>query len=139
MSPARTFSDRDYARLLAVRSRLRRFEHWSAAQAADEGLTASQHQLMLAVRGHDDAAGPTIGEVAEYLMVKHNTAVGLVDRTAEAGLLERVRDASDHRIVRLRLTVVGARRLAALSAAHLEELSRLTPLFEALLTDLRAT
>lgn len=137
MGRRRALSDRDYARLLAVRSRLRRFEHWSAEQAAGEDLTASQHQLLLAVRGHEGDAGPTIGEVAEYLRVKHNTAVGLVDRTAEAGLLERVRDSTDHRIVRLQLTGSGSRRLESLSAAHLEELSRLTPLFEALLSDLR--
>jgi DNA-binding MarR family transcriptional regulator len=137
MAAGRTLSDRDYARLLAVRSRLRRFEHWSAEQAGTQDLTASQHQLLLAVRGHEGDAGPTIGDVAEYLMVKHNTAVGLVDRTVEAGLLARTRDAVDHRIVRLRLTRTGARRLAALSAAHLEELSRLSPLFEGLLSDLR--
>lgn len=137
MAVGRALSDRDYARLLAARSRLRRFEHWSAEQAGGHGLTASQHQLLLAVRGHEGAEGPTIGDVADYLMVKHNTAVGLVDRTVEAGLLRRVRDAADHRIVHLRLTRTGGRRLAALSAAHLEELSRLSPLFEGLLSDLR--
>ena len=137
MAAGRTLTDRDYARLLAVRSRLRHFEHWSAEQAGTQGLTASQHQLLLAVRGHPGDAGPTIGEVADYLMVKHNTAVGLVDRTVEAGLLERARDGDDHRIVRLKLTRTGGRRLAALSAAHLEELSRLSPLFEGLLSDLR--
>ena len=137
MSGGRALSERDYARLLAVRTRLRRFERWSAEQAATQELTASQHQLLLAVRGHDGLAGPTIGDVAEYLMIKHNTAVGLVDRTAEAGLLERVRDPSDHRIVRLKLSRSGSRRLAALSAAHLAELSQLAPLFEGLLSDLR--
>ena len=63
---ARTqISDHDYARLLAVRTGLRRFEHWSAEQAAEHGLTPSQHQLLLSVRGHDEAAGPTIGQVAD--------------------------------------------------------------------------
>ena len=130
---ARTqISDHDYARLLAVRTRLRRFEHWSAEQAAEHGLTPSQHQLLLSIRGHDEAAGPTIGQVADYLMIRHNTAVELVDRTQELGLIERRRDQADHRVVRLALTAEGRRRLAALTGAHVEELSRLGPMIESL-------
>lgn len=124
--------ERDYARLLAVRTRLRRFEHWSAEQALAHGLTSSQHQLLLAVRGHADAAGPTISDAAEYLMIRHNTAVELVNRTQELGLLVRVRDASDHRAVRLVLTPNGRSRLASLATAHVEELSRLAPMIDAL-------
>lgn len=126
-------SERDYARLLGVRTALRRFEHWSAQAAADHGLTASQHQLMLAVRGDDTPGGPTIGQVADYLLIRHHSAVELVDRTERAGLVVRVRDDADHRAVRLQVSVDGARILAALSAAHLEELSRLTPLIESMI------
>ena len=129
-------TDRDYARLLAVRTGLRRFERWSAEQAAAHGLTASQHQLLLAVRGHDEPAGPTIGQVADYLMVRHNTAVELVDRTQDLGLLERRRDADDHRAVRLSLTQLGHERLEELSEAHIEELARLRPMIEELLSEL---
>jgi len=125
---ATRLTEADYARLLAVRSRLRRFEHWSAERAGEHGLTGSQHQLLLAVRGHRGPAAPTIGEVAGYLMVRHNTAVELVDRTQELGLLERHRDPDDHRVVRLTLTRAGQARLAALSAAHLEELTRVARL-----------
>jgi DNA-binding MarR family transcriptional regulator len=129
-------SDRDYARLLALRTRLRRFEHWSAEQATAHGLTASQHQLLLAVRGHPYADGPTIGEIADYLMVRHNTAVELVDRTQDVGLLERSRDSDDHRIVRLSLTDEGAARVAELAGAHIEELSRIGPMIDALTAEL---
>lgn len=129
-------SERDYARLLAIRTRLRAFEHWSAQRAADSGLTASQHQLLLAVRGHGEDAGPTIGQVAEYLMIRHNTAVELVDRTQDLGLLERRRDPDDHRAVRLALTNLGHERLEALSEAHIEELARLRPMIEELLSEL---
>jgi len=131
--PKKPIKDSDYARLLAVRTGLRQFERWSAEQAAGHGLTASQHQLMLAIRGHGEPQGPTIGQVAEYLLVKHHSAVELVDRTERAGLVVRARDADDHRVVRLRLSPVGRRTLAALTAAHLEELARLIPLFESLI------
>lgn len=114
-----------YRRLLALRTGLRRFAHWSAEQAKAAGLTPTQHQLLLAVRGHEGTSGPSLGDVAESLMVRHHSVVGLVDRAEAAGLLRRRRDEVDHRVVRLELTPLGEARLAALSALHLEELRRL--------------
>lgn len=125
-------TDADYTRLLRLRTRLRKFEHWSAEQAAAMGLTASQHQLLLAIRGHKDDDGPTIGDVADYLLVRHNTAVELVNRTQELGLIDRHRDGSDHRVVRLALTEEGRKRLNALSADHIEELARLAEVVDEL-------
>src|SRR5262245_20149809 len=119
--------DADYRRLLQFRTSLRRFLRWSEEQAEKAGLTAAQHQLLLAVRGHDGDRGPTIGDVAGYLMLRHHSAVGLVDRAVKAGLVERQEDAGDRRIVRLRLTPLGAQTLQQLSAAHLEEIKRLAP------------
>lgn len=136
MTIARPVTDGDYHRLLSVRTRLRSFERWSAERSAEFGLTASQHQLLLAVRGHDETAGPTISHVADYLLIRHNSAVELIDRTQELGLLTRERDPIDHRVVRLKLTPEGLRMLKALSGAHLEELARLTPMIEAVLRSL---
>jgi DNA-binding MarR family transcriptional regulator len=119
-------SDRDYQRLLEFRTQLRRFLRWSEEQAEALGITTAQHQLLLAVRGHADRRGPTVGDVAEALLLRHHSAVGLVDRTVDAGLLRRESDPDDHRRVRLRLTGAGDRKLARLSRRHLEELDRLT-------------
>jgi DNA-binding MarR family transcriptional regulator len=118
-------TDADYEDLLALRTGLRRFLRWSEQQAETTGLTPAQHQLLLAVRGHTDPRGPTIGEVADYLLLRHHSAVGLIDRADAAGLVQRVRDPEDHRVVRLQLTAKGDKRLEALSATHLEELQRL--------------
>lgn len=120
-----TPNDEDYARLLEFRDSLRRFLRWSEEQAEAAGLTPAQHQLLLAVRAN--TGDPTIGEVADHLLLRHHSAVGLVDRTVRAGLLKRVPDPVDHRVVRLRLTPTGAARLRRLAAAHLEELRRLAP------------
>lgn len=122
-----TLPDEVYARLLALRTGLRHFERWSESQARAAGLTPAQHQLLLAMRGHGDPRGPTIGEVADYLLLLHNSAVGLIDRAEAAGLVTRTRDEEDHRVVRLHLTEEGAERLEVLSALHLEELKRLAP------------
>lgn len=127
-----TLEQRHYERLLAFRTGLRRFLRWSADQAAQAGMTPAQHQLLLAIRGHPDPAGPTIREVAEYLLVRHHSAVELVDRAVAAGLVERTQDGDDGRVVRLRLSAEGAERLARLSALHLEELRRFEPHLEAL-------
>jgi DNA-binding MarR family transcriptional regulator len=122
---ASELSDRDYRRLLEFRTELRRFLHWSEAQAALEGLTAAQHQLLLAVRGHPGPGAATVGDVAEALLLRHHSATGLVDRTVAAGYLRRTRDRDDQRVVRLELTAAGTRTLARLSVLHLEELARL--------------
>jgi DNA-binding MarR family transcriptional regulator len=121
--------DDDYARLLALRTELRRFEAWSREEASRFGLTGAQHQLLLAVRGHDDQRGPTVGELAEYLLVRHHSVGELIDRTAELGFVRRRPDDDDHRVVRVELTGQGERAVQALSAVHLAELRRLAPLF----------
>jgi DNA-binding MarR family transcriptional regulator len=138
MARARQLSERDYARLLAVRTKLRRFERWSAEQATAHGLTASQHQLLLAIRGHDEPQGPTIGQIADYLLIRHHSAVELIDRSENAGLLTRERDRQDQRAVRLRLAPKALRTLEALSNAHIQELASLTPMFESMIGDLAA-
>ena len=139
MGPRETTSreptDEDYRRLLQFRTGLRRFLHWSEEQAAAVGISPAHHQLMLAIRGHAGPDAPTIGDVAGALLLRHHSAVGLVDRAVDAGLVVRERDAADHRIVRLRLTALGARRLRQLSAAHLEELGRVAPRFGAIWSD----
>jgi DNA-binding MarR family transcriptional regulator len=124
---SRRITDADYRRLLEFRTGLRRFLHWSEEQARAVGVSPAQHQLMLAVRGHRGERGPTIGDVADYLLLRHHSAVELVDRAEDAGLVRRGHDPDDHRIVRLRLTTHGADKLRQLTAVMLEELARLSP------------
>jgi DNA-binding MarR family transcriptional regulator len=119
--------DADYQRLLEFRDGLRRFLHWSEEQAAAVGLTPAQHQLLLAVRGHAGTQGPTVGDVADHLLLQRHSVVGLINRAEAGGLLARTSDPDDHRVVRLKLTKRGERRLEQLSALHLEELQRLAP------------
>ena len=117
--------DADYQRLLILRTSLRQYLHWSEQQAQVVGLTPAHHQLLLAIRGHDDPRGPTIGDVAGYLLLKHHSTVELAQRVGALGLIERVEDPDDGRVVRLVLTPKGAAALEKLAALHLEELSRL--------------
>lgn len=137
MSPTTdSLTDADYQRLLAFRDGLRRFLHWSEGQARAVGLSGAQYQLLLAVRGHGEP--PSISEIAEHLLSRHHSVVELVDRAEQQGLLQRAADADDQRVVRVHLTRHGEQKMAALAAAHLEELSRLRPSFTSLWAHLPA-
>ena len=118
----------DYEALLAFRTALRRFNRWSEGQARGVGLTHAQHQLLLAVKGHADERGPTIGDVASYLLLRHHSAVELINRAQAAGFVERQRDADDARVVRLRLTEQGESCIEKLTQLHVDELQQLAPL-----------
>ena len=123
MNDDNPLSDADFAELLRFRDALRRFLRWSEDRARAAGLTPAQHQLLLAIRGH--GAAPTVGEVADHLLLRHHSVVELVDRAERAGLVARTEDPDDHRAVRLTLTADGAARLGGLTVVHLDELRRL--------------
>jgi DNA-binding MarR family transcriptional regulator len=121
-----TLEQSDFEHLLELRTGLRRFIRWSDQQAQAAGLTPAKHQLLLAIKGHPDASGPTIGEVAEYLVLRHHSAVGLIDRAVKDGLVQRNRDRGKG-VVRVTLTRAGADKLDALAETHLAEIEHLAP------------
>lgn len=128
----RPLEQSDFELLLRLRTGLRRFLRWSERESRAAGITPAQHQLLLAIKGHPDPRGPTIGDVATYLVVQHHTAVSLVDRAAAAGLVRRNADRANASVVRLSLTAAGRERLEALTHHHREELAHLAPTMRAL-------
>lgn len=128
-------TQRDYEHLLAFRTRLREFQHWSEVQAHAAGLTHVQHQLLVAVKGHPGDQPPAVGDLAGYLLLRPHSAVELVNRTAAAGFVRRVADPDDGRVVRVMLTARGERSLAELTPAHVRELHHLAEMLNALLNE----
>jgi DNA-binding MarR family transcriptional regulator len=128
----RQLTREDYENLLAFRASVRRFQHWSQTQARGAGLTPAQHQLLLAIKGHPAAHGPTVGDLAGYLLLRPHSTVELVDRAEAAGLVERWDDDDDGRLTRVRLTSDGENRLDRLAPAHLDELENLAPVLDQL-------
>ncbi len=122
--PHRALSQADYHLLAEFRWLLRQFQAFSEAAATEAGLTPQQHQALLAIKGF--AGAPTIGDLAERLLVRHNTTVGLVDRLERMRLLTRKADPADRRRVTLALTAKAEDTLAALTASHRDELRRLS-------------
>jgi DNA-binding MarR family transcriptional regulator len=89
---------------------------------------------MLAIKGFPTGGPVTVGDLAERLRIRHHSAVELVDRLEEAGLVVRQPDRDDHRRVFLGLTARADEHLAELSAAHLDELSRIQPMLSKVLS-----
>jgi len=117
----------DFEHLLELRTGLRRFLRWSEDQARAAGLTAAKHQLLLAIKGDPNPAGPTIGEIADHLVLRHHSAVGLVDRAVKDGLVQRNPDPASKSVMRVTLTRAGAAKLDALAEAHVQEIAHLAP------------
>lgn len=118
----------DYRALSHFRYQIRRFLHFSEEAARAEGLEPQQHQMLLAIQALHGGEPPTVGELAEHLVLRHHSAVGLLDRLEARGLAARIRGESDRRQVRVRLTPEGAEKLLRLSALHQEELRHSGPL-----------
>ena len=91
------------------------------------GLTPHHHEALLAIQGFPGRDYVTMGELAERLQVRHNGAVGLVDRLVAEALVERRPADSDRRQVYVTLTPRGKELLARLSAVHRTELLHIGP------------
>ena len=97
---------------------------FSEAAAQAHGLTAQQHQAILAIKGHAIGERSTIGDLAEQLIIRHHSAVELVDRLSRAGLVARHTAEDDRRNVLIALTPKAEALLEELSSIHIEELRR---------------
>ena len=124
----------DFERLLEFRVTLRRFQRWSEDQAQAAGLTHVQHQLLVAVKGHPGAKPPTMGDLAGYLLLRPHSAAELVNRAEAAGLVERMPDPDDGRVVRVGLTAEGDLVLQKLTRAHLDQFRDLAAVLNEFIT-----
>jgi DNA-binding MarR family transcriptional regulator len=64
-----------------------------------------------------------MGELARRAAVTEKTATGLVDRLERDGLVQRLRDEADRRVVRVRPTPRGTRLARRLDAEMLDKLT----------------
>jgi DNA-binding MarR family transcriptional regulator len=124
----------DYQALAAFRRALRHFTSFSEQAARQAGLTPQQHQALLAIKGAPGANPLIIGDLAQALLIRPHSAVELVDRLVQLGLVERRGDTTDHRRVHIVLTPQSDRLLHELSSAHLNELRAIRPVLLDLLS-----
>lgn len=133
--PAR-LGDEEYRALAAFRHALRSFLHFSEAAAETLGLTPQQHQALLSIRGAPGGGRLTIGALAEQLLIRPHSAVGLVSRLAAEKLVRREEGSADRRMVHVVLTAKAETLLERLSRAHRDELRRIGPSLRTLLARL---
>jgi DNA-binding MarR family transcriptional regulator len=115
-------SDRDYQALGAFRSAMREFLAFSEEGAEEQGLTSQQHQALLAIRTHTGGEAMTIGELANCLLIKHHSAIGLIARLIEGGFVDRRPSEIDRRRVLVALTMKGSAALEKISVRNLGQL-----------------
>jgi DNA-binding MarR family transcriptional regulator len=91
---------RDFRRIL------RRFERLTNAQIKNccSGVTLAQCVVLLEVEEH---GRPTMGQLASQLRLDNSTLSRTVDGLVGSGLVERLRDDRDRRVVWIRLTSQG--------------------------------
>jgi DNA-binding MarR family transcriptional regulator len=108
--------------LAEFRYALRLFLNFSERASLEEGVSVQHYQLLQVIATVPDGAGASIGFVAERMVLRHNSAVELIDRAARSGLVKRKIDLKDLRRSLVVLTPKGEEILARLARAHLAEL-----------------
>jgi DNA-binding MarR family transcriptional regulator len=126
---------RDYAQLAGFRHALLGFLRFSEGAAAEAGLTSQHYQALLVLRGWPQDRPVSISDLAQQLLIKHNSAVGLVDRLAAEGLVTRETSSTDRRKVELALSPRGRQVLAKLASMHRRELERIGPVLQRLVVE----
>jgi DNA-binding MarR family transcriptional regulator len=112
------------AELAEFRYRLRRFLGFSESAADRVGISVQQYQLLQVIASVRQGHSSSITYVAERMLLRHNSAVELVDRAERSGLVKRVADEADHRRSLVEITDRGSRILIALVEEHLREIER---------------
>jgi DNA-binding MarR family transcriptional regulator len=123
--------------MAAFRYQLRLFLRFSEEAAQQVGLTPQQHQALLTIKGFPGRDYVTVGELAQWLQIKHHSAVGLVNRLVAQELVVRKTATEDRRQVYITLTSRGTEMLSELTAAHRQEIQRMRTTLEALLEQIK--
>jgi DNA-binding MarR family transcriptional regulator len=114
--------DADYRALADFRYQIRRYLNFSEQASRGAGLEPQQYLLLLTVRGLPDGAEATIRTLASRLLIRHHSAVELVDRLEKRGMVRRAQSKTDRRQVLVRLTTRGEHTLEKLARQRLAEL-----------------
>jgi DNA-binding MarR family transcriptional regulator len=124
----------DYATLAEWRYQLRLLLGRRETAARAVGVAPQQYVLLLQIKGLEARGAVTIGMLAERLQIRHHSAVELVDRLVERGMVARRRHEGDRRQVVVMLRPAGEAVLRRLALNSLAELRAEAP---ALLATLR--
>lgn len=111
-------------KLAQFRFEMRGFLSFSESAAEAAGISAQQYQLMQVIAAMAEGKGASISYLAERMILRHNSAVELVDRAVRAGLVKRTTDDEDLRRSIVVMTPEGVTLMKRLVDAHLAEIER---------------
>jgi DNA-binding MarR family transcriptional regulator len=112
----------EFQALAELRYKIRSFLKEGDAAARLAGLEPQQYLLLLAIRGLSPDTPPKIQTFAERLALKHHSAVELVDRLEQRGLVRRTRGKEDRRQVLVSLLPRGEKLLEKVVQQRIGEL-----------------
>ncbi len=122
MSVLKNVNGFDFSALAEFHYQIRRLMKGNGNGTRPAGSERLQHNLVLNVRGLPPDVKPTIGTLAKRLQIRHHSAVELIDRLEEQGLIERRRDEVDRRQVTIHLTAKGNRLATQIAQQNCDEL-----------------
>ena len=112
----------EFRALAELRYKIRSFLKEGDAAARVAGLEPQQYLMLLAIRGLAPELPPKIQTFAERLSLKHHSAVELVDRLEQRGLVRRTRSKEDRRQVLVSLLPRGEKLLETVVQQRISEL-----------------
>ena len=112
----------EYQAMAELRYRIRLFLREGDAAARSSGLEPQQYLLLLAIRGMPEGASAKIQFLADSLLIRHHSAVELVDRLESNGYVRRARGKADRREVYVSLLPKGQRVLERVVQQRISEL-----------------
>src|SRR5436190_12257680 len=88
------------------------------------GLTLPQAFVMGTLAGYGGRA--TMSDIARLTYQSAATVTGIIDRLADAGLVERERDRVDRRVVYVHITEAGTSKLDEIGTERRKQMERMT-------------
>ncbi|HWG04343.1 MAG TPA: MarR family transcriptional regulator [Beijerinckiaceae bacterium] len=112
----------DLEALASFRHALRQFLATADVELDRFGLGPRRYQAMLAIQAHRTGSHLSVGELADLLLIRHNTAAELVKRLERAGLVRKWYDPADRRRALLALSDEGQATLGEIATTQLQRL-----------------
>jgi DNA-binding MarR family transcriptional regulator len=122
MNERNSFSTNRLHKLAEFRFQLRKFLRFSEVAAEAAGISVQQYQMLQVIAAMPPGHGASISYLAERMILRHNSAVELVDRAVRAGMVRRESDDEDLRRSIVRLMPEGEKMLEQLVPSHIHEL-----------------
>jgi len=94
------------------------------AQESHEERTATIMQFS-ALKFLQTTKNSTVGDIAEYLKLSKSSTTQLIERLAKVGLVERVNDQEDRRVVHLTITTAGKQKIIDLKKKFLDKMNKI--------------